>query len=195
MGLSPVVEFAVIRDARRRQRRRRLAIAIAALAAGLGAYVAVRTATEGSGSPPAAASQNGQYLTPAAVFSQQPSMGVACGVPNWVACDRVALEVGLARPAVVSATFAGHRLRLVDPHWSYVARATLQPGSSLQPLYVYAGFVQAAGLMNRLAVQPRADGSWFGQHAPSPLVRFRVAYASGQVVSTQQRVQLRPGWG
>jgi hypothetical protein len=122
-------------------------------------------------------------------------MGVACGVPNWVGCDRVALEVGLARPATITATFAGHRLRLDDPHWSYVARPTLQLGSSLQPLYVYAGFLQAAGLTKWLHVRPRADGRWLGQHAPSPLVRFRIAYASGEVVNTQQRVLLRPGWG
>jgi hypothetical protein len=193
--VSQIREFAVIKDARRRQRRRRLAVAIALLTAGLVVYVAVRAATSGSAGAPTVRAQSGEYLAPAAVFSQQPSMGIACGVPNWAGCDRVALEVGLARPATVIASFGGHRLRLDDPDWSYVARPSPQLGSSLQPLYVYAGFLQAAGLTNRLQVHPRADGRWFGQHAPSPLVRFRIDYASGQVVRTQQRVLLRPGWG
>ena len=38
-------------------------------------------------------------------FAQDPSMGVACHVPNWIGCDRVGLAVWLRRPAIaVSAT-------------------------------------------------------------------------------------------
>jgi hypothetical protein len=192
---SQAPEFAVIKDARRRQRRRRLVLTIALLTAGLVAYPALRAVTWGSPSAPAGPHPGEGSLAPTAVFSGQPTMGIACGVPNWAGCDRVGLEVGLARPATVIATFGGHRLRLDDPRWSYVVRPSLQPGSSLQPLYVYAGFLQAAGLTGRLQVHPRADGRWFGRNAPSPLVQFRIDYASGQVVNTHWRVSLRPGWG
>jgi hypothetical protein len=192
---SKVPEFAVIKDARRRQRRRRLAVTIALLTAGLVAHVAARAVTSGPASAPTASHQSGGYPPPSLVFSQQPSMGIACGAANWAGCDRVGLEVDVAAPAIITATFGGHQLRLDDPHWSHVARPSPQPGSSLQPLYVYAGFLQTTGLIRRLHVDPRANGRWFGQHAPSPLVHFRIAYASGQVVKTQQRVPLRPGWG
>jgi hypothetical protein len=192
---STLPEFAVIKDARRRQRRRRLALTITLLTAGLVAFVAVRAATSGPARAPAAPHQSGGYVAPRTVFSQPSSMGIACGVPNWTGCDRVALEVSVAEPATITATFGGHRLRLDDPRWSYIVRPSLQPGSSLQPLYVYAGFLQAPGLTSRLHVHARANGRWFGERAPSPLVQFRIDYASGQVANTHQRVPLRPGWG
>ena len=192
---SNVSEFAVIKDARRRQRRRRLAVTIALLTAGLVGYVAERAVTSRPTSAPTTSHQSGGYPPPLMVFSQQPSMGIACGAPNWAGCDRVGLEVGVPGPATITATLGGHQLRLDDPHWSYVVRPSLRPGTSLQPLFVYAGFLQATGLTRRLHVHPRANGRWLGQRAPSPLVHFRIAYASGQVVKTQQRVVLRPGWG
>jgi hypothetical protein len=192
---SKVPEFAVIKDARRRQRRRRLALTIALLTTGLVAYVAEQAATSGPASAPTTPHQSGGFPGPPKVFSQQPFMGITCGAANWAGCDRVGLEVGVARPATITATIAGHQLRLDDPQWSHVVRPNLQPGSSLQTLYVYAGFLHATGLTKRLHVHPRANGRWFGQRAPSPLVHFRIDYASGQVVKTQQRVLLRPGWG
>lgn len=116
-------------------------------------------------------------------------MGVACHIPSWIACDRVGLAVWLARPATVTATIAGMRLRLDDPYWSYVAR---QGG---KPLYVYAGFLQRAGLISRLHVVPAGQTTWSGAGAPCPVVRFRIDYAHGNVVTAQQHVGLNAGWG
>jgi hypothetical protein len=118
-------------------------------------------------------------------------MGVACHIPNSITCDRIGLAVWLRRPATVTATIAGARLTLNDPTWSYVAH------SRRSTLYVYAGFLQPAGLTTRLGLLP--DGlslnSWYGGNAPSPLVRFRIDYGQGTIVATQERVYLSAGWG
>lgn len=95
----------------------------------------------------------------------------------------------LRRPAAVSATIAGVSLRLDDPHWSYVARG------GRRTLYVYAGFLQPAGLRTRLHVIPGTDASWLGGNAPSPLVRFRIDYGHGRGVVTEEHVWLSAGWG
>jgi hypothetical protein len=118
-------------------------------------------------------------------------MGVACHVPNVITCDRVGLSVWLRRRAVsVSATIAGAPLKLNDPHWSYVAR------SGRQTIYIYAGFLQPAGLVSRLhVIPPNHAPVWLGGNAPSPLVRFQIKYANGQVVRTQEHVYLSAGWG
>jgi len=117
-------------------------------------------------------------------------MGVACHIASSIACDRVGLAVWLARSATVTATIAGARFRLDDPSWSYV-------GSERgKPLYVYAGFLQPAGLRTRLhVVVPGGQTTWSGANAPDPLVRFRIDYADGNIVLTQQRVWLNAGWG
>lgn len=116
-------------------------------------------------------------------------MGVSCHVANSIACDRVGLAVWLARPATVTATIAGAPLRLNDPSWSYVARR------GEKPLYMYAGFLQPAGLTTRLHVVPIATATWLGARAPTPLVRFRIDYGAGVVVITQQHLWLHAGWG
>jgi hypothetical protein len=123
------------------------------------------------------------------VFVQDPYMGVSCHVPNSVACDRVGLSVWLARPASVTATIAGTPLRLNDPRWSHVARQ----GGKL--LYMYAGFIRPAGITSRLHVTPTGQAQWLGAHSPRPLVHFRIEYGDGDVVTTQERVVLHPGWG
>ncbi len=192
---GPDVELGVIKAARRRQRRRRVAAMTAALAVALGALIigsdhggrnqpqrGLRSASE----PAPAKSES-----PDAVFVKDPYMGVACHIPNSIICDRVGLSVRLRRPAIVTATIAGAPLILNDPTWSYVAH------SRRRTLYVYAGFLQAAGLTTRLGVLPDglSTNSWYGSNAPSPLVRFRVDYGHGNIVATQEHVYLSTGWG
>ncbi len=144
-----------------------------------------RTAASRSQSSSASATT----ASPAAVFVHDPYMGVSCHIPDSIACDRVGLAVWLAQPATVTATIAGVPLRLNDPSWSYVA---YQSG---MPLYVYAGFLQPAGLVTRLHVAPIGGTTWPGVNAPTPLVRFRVDYGRRNVVITQEHVQLHAGWG
>jgi hypothetical protein len=99
------------------------------------------------------------------VFLQAPSMGVACHIPNWIACDRVGLTVWLARRATVTATIAGAHVRLNDPHWSYVVH------DHDRTQHVYTGFLQPAGLTARLHIEPNPHTlKWFGSNAPSPVV-------------------------
>ena len=94
------------------------------------------------------------------------------------------------RQAIVTATIADAALKLNDPAWSYVAH------SGHQTLFVYAGFLQPAGLTTRLHVTPESGSSrWLGGNAPSPLVLFRIDYGPGDVVITQEHVSLSAGWG
>lgn len=191
------VDAGVIEDARKRQRRyRRLGAAVAALAAlvAVGLIVGFAGGERGprrAGSMPPRQSGAGTIKSPTAVFAQDPYMGVSCRTPNYIGCDRVGLAVWLRQPATVTAAIAGAPLKLNAPRWSYVTR------DSHGPLYVYAGFLQPAGLRTRLGVSPesRPTNSWLGANAPSPLVRFRIDYGDGNIVSTQEHVYLSAGWG
>jgi hypothetical protein len=118
----------------------------------------------------------GATNTPRAVFVHDPYMGVSCHIANSIACDRVGLSVWLARPAAVTATIDGAPLRLDDPQWSYATRL------GGKPLYVYAGFLHPAGITTRL-------------RARDSLVRFRIDYGHGDVVTRQEHVLLHAGWG
>lgn len=118
-------------------------------------------------------------------------MGVACPVANSIACDRVGLAVWLRRPArAVTATIAGAPVAL-DWHGD-------QPPASgaSGPRRAFDGYLQPAGIVTRLHVTPESGGlRWFGDGAPSPVVRFRIDYGHGRVVRTQQPVELAAGWG
>jgi hypothetical protein len=118
-------------------------------------------------------------------------MGVACDVPNSIACDRVGLAVWLRRPAfAVGATIAGAPLKLNDPHWTWTER------DGRQTLFVYAGFLQPAGLISRLHVVPEPrTPTWMGSNAPTPTVQFRIDYGHGKIVLTEEKVWLSAGWG
>lgn len=131
----------------------------------------------------------GASTPPGAVFAQGPYMGVSCHVANSIACDRVGLSVSLARPAAVTATIDAAPLKLDDPHWSYATRL------GRKRLYVYAGFLQPAGITTRLHVVPTTGTTWLGADAPDPLVRFRIDYGHGDVINTQAHVSLNAGWG
>jgi hypothetical protein len=188
------VELWVIEAARRRQRRRRLKVAAATLAAATLATIIVSNGGGGARRSdsitwPLAAGVTVE--SPAAIFWQDPYMGVACHVPNWIGCDRVGLAVWLRWPArAVTATIVGARLKLDDRRWSYIAHY------GRHTVHVYAGFLQPAGLITRLHVIPEArTETWLGNDAPSPLVRFRIDYGAGRIVVTQEHVWLSAGWG
>jgi hypothetical protein len=190
------IEAGVIEHPRRRQPPRRLAIVISVLVFGLAALIVAsgrvgRSALPSgsrSGSDPTAA----QAESPRAVFAQDSYMGVACQIPNSLTCDRVGLAVWLRRPATVTATIAGAPpIRLDAPHWTYFVR------DHGRDLYVYAGFLQPAHLTTRLGVVPESKwtNSWLGANAPSPLVRFRIDYGHGNIVTTKEHIYLSAGWG
>jgi hypothetical protein len=189
------VDSGVIKQARRRQRRRRLAaVSTIAAAAGVLAILNFGGATQTRhlrGSQPLAGPGMVEPATTA--FLHSPSMGVACGIPNSIACDRLGLSVWLPRRATVTATIAGGPpIRLDDPHWSYFVRY------HGRAIYVYAGFLQPAGLPTRFHITPKPNTqTWTGStsNAPSPLVRFRIDYGLADTVFTQTHVTLRPGWG
>jgi hypothetical protein len=197
LGLVPApsaLQLGVIKQARRRQRRRRLAIAAAMVPAAASAVIFASGGSQRgarpTGSRPPRQFGPGTTESAAAVFAQAPYMGVACHIPNSIACDRVGLAVWLRRPATVSATIAGAPLKLNDPTWSYVAQ------SGRQAVYVYAGFLHPAGLTTRLHVTPEANTpAWLGSNAPSPTVWFRVDFGRGKIVITHENVFLSAGWG
>lgn len=155
----------------RRRRHREFFILVALLSAGLLAILATDAKFRGE------------------VFVQDPYMGVSCHIANSIACDRVGLSVWLPRPAAVTATIDGASLRLNDPYWSYATRR------GRKPLYVYAGFLEPAGLTTRFHVVPTAGTTWLGANGPDPLVRFRIDYGHGDVVTAQEHVWLNAGWG
>ena len=174
--------------------RIRIAVLAAAAIAGLLAIL-----SSGGGTPTAQPSGAlplsglGTVEPAATAFLQPPSMGIACRIPNSIACDRVGLAVWLTRRATVTATIAdGPRIRLNDPHWSYFVRY------HSRPIYVYARFLQPAGLTTRFHIIPKPNTqTWDGStsNTPSPLVHFRIDYGLGDIVLTQTHVMLRPGWG
>jgi hypothetical protein len=160
-----------------------LALATLAAAIVLGSGRGHRTASERP-IPPTA-------VSPKRALGQAPYMGVACGVPNSIACERVGLAVWTRRPAVtVRATLAGQALDLDDPQWS---------GSPIHgQRRMFAGFLSHAGLHGHgpLAVRVKEGFSfWEGDPPVSTDVRLLITYADGSQQTTAVRVQLSPGWG
>jgi hypothetical protein len=189
---STEIDDGVIKEARRRQRHRRVlglsivfvsALIAAALLRAPGAvYRPHQPRPSGTG---AAAPS-----TTSAILAREPDLGVACGVPNTIRCDRIGLAVWLRRPAAsVTATVAGVRIDLDDPTWS---------GPALQGRRtMFAGFLQPAGMLNG-PLKVRADRGrywWAGAHPRSARVRIVVSYGDGQRSSVTRTVQLRAGWG
>jgi len=117
-------------------------------------------------------------------------MGVACPVGNSIAYDRVGLAVSLSKPASVTAILDGSAFNLDDPTWITVDR------SGTHVTYMYAGFLQPAGLTTRMHLIPDAPPSmWFGRHPASATAWFRIDFGHGNVVVTHENVTLSPGWG
>jgi hypothetical protein len=187
------VDLGVIKDARRRQRRRRSLIAALLLVAALGATIGWthrHTATV----PPVSRQTSAPPLpsvAPRVAFWHEPYMGVACRTPNSIACDRVGLAVWLRRPAVaVTASIAGTTLRLrTGPYslsqWRYRPKRT-----------GFTGYLHPAGLLTSFHVTPQPGTfTWFGESRPDPMIRFRIDFGHGNVVTTRQHVPLAAGWG
>jgi hypothetical protein len=134
--------------------------------------------------------------SPSEVLARDPYMGVSCGIPNSIACDRVGLSVWLRHPAVgVTATIAGAPVKLDDRQWSGPRRHGRRT--------LFAGFLHPAGIIGRLHVtpDPGSPTTWEANSAvpavspPPANVRLRIDYGHGLVVATQIRVELHAGWG
>jgi hypothetical protein len=186
MAWDAVAELGIIDDARRRQRHRRRwiggALVAVLVAAGVG-YIAAgpgRDAAEPAGGPRAVA--------PGTALAQTPYMAVSCAEPNGVACDRIGLAVWLRRPArSVTAVVAGRRFALDDPGWSGPRRAGRRA--------MFAGFLQPAGIVDRLGARPDRSGRWLGARTPISTVRLRIDFGPGDVAVTRVDVPLMAGWG
>jgi hypothetical protein len=96
---------------------------------GVGAYVGFGP---GHGASHPASARTGPprpslVLDANALFSESPYMGVACHIPNSIACDRIGLTVWLRRPALtVTATISGRSFALENRMWSGRARHGLR---------------------------------------------------------------------
>jgi hypothetical protein len=179
-GAGP--EAGVIDAARRRQRRRRTGVAAVLAIAGVGALIVAR-GDDGRAPAQRPAAPRAVAVAPGTVVART-YMGVSCHRANWIGCDRVGLAVWLKRPArTVTGTIAGRPLRLGDKQWSVPSRR------------MYAGFLQPAGMRDRLHVRPDAQGYWDGAPTPAPVVTLRIVSADGRAVTTRLRVPLMAGWG
>jgi hypothetical protein len=108
-------------------------------------------------------------------------MGVSCGKPNSIRCDRVGLAVwSPKRFPRIEARIDGRPL-------------TLEWKSATPGLNYYEGFLSPAGLLNgRLRV--RSDGGryhWTGRHPRAATVIL----IAGEGRRAKRRVYLAAGWG
>jgi hypothetical protein len=141
------------------------AVAAAALVGGLAGTIASLASDPAHAAP--------AQVTADAVLAGEPRMGVACR-----GCDRVGLAIELRRPArAVRATIAGRPLRLA--------------GSGTR----FAGFLDRAGVHDRMHVTPDAGEVWWGSEAPAPVVELRIGYADGRVAETILQVHLMATFG
>jgi hypothetical protein len=166
-------------------RRTWLVVGLAALATVISAALLLDRSGGHHQAPSAARPARPANGVPAtSVFAKSPYMGVACGVPNSTACDRIGLAVWLRVPAVaVTAEVQGRRFALDDPHWSGPVRKHRRR--------MFAGFLRGAGLLRDFHL----PSHWEGQPARSPLVRVLIDHGRGAPVETRLRVTLSPGWG
>lgn len=117
--------------------------------------------------------------------SAEPFLGVACGVPNSIACDRVGVGVNLARRALlVMVNVAGR--------W-----VTLSPPTDGPPDPLWLGYLYNAGLRHGpLAVGIPPDATrWSGTPEVQPPVALEVFFADGTVGALTARGFLHPGFG
>jgi len=117
--------------------------------------------------------------------SAEPFLGVACGVPNSISCDRVAVGVNLARAAMlVMVNVAGR--------W-----VTLSPPTDGPPDQLWLGYLYNAGLRRGpldVGIPPRAT-RWFGTPEVYPPVALEVFFADGTVGTLAVRGFLHAGFG
>jgi hypothetical protein len=188
-------DLGVIKEARRRQRRRRSLTAALLFAAAVGVTIVGTHRHDASPPPPSRSTAppppQAVMVAPHVAFWQAPYMGVACPIPNSIACDRIGLAVWLRRPAVaVTASIDGTTLRLWTGPRSPSAWTSRPTNTG------FTAYLQPAGLLTAFHVTPQSGTSiWYGAPTPSPMVRFRIDYGHGHVVTTQRRVPLMAGWG
>jgi hypothetical protein len=180
--------FEEARQRARRRRRRRLAVAAAAvLAIAAAVALAPRTDDRARQAPKLRAAPAARLLAERGVY-----MGVACELPNSIACDRVGIAVWTRRPARgVVAVVGGRSVALDDREWSRPTRRGLRR--------MFAGFLKPAGMLGRgplaVAAEDRRLDAYTGRNLVSAPVRLVVTRADGSRVRTSVRAQLSPGWG
>lgn len=178
-------------EARARQRRRRRL-----LASGLALAIVLALAVQWALSPapvpqPGIAAPPGTpVLAPAAVFAQDPYMGVHCPQPNSIACDQVGLAIWLKRPAVaVTASVDG---RMLSMNRSGDRLVGLGGG----PRTEFDGYLQPAGIRSSFGVHPEPGTNvWGGDPTPYATVWLLIDYGAGRQALTHDQVPLEAGWG
>jgi hypothetical protein len=112
-----------------------------------------------------------------------PFLGVACGQPNSIRCDRIGVGVGFDRAATLVVVQVAGRLVTLSPP---------TPGSKL-----WLGYVQGAGPEHGpLRVRsPSRGGLWFGSPEMYPKARVIAFFPDGSFASTSATVLLHPGFG
>jgi hypothetical protein len=117
-------------------------------------------------------------------YSWAPFLGVACGKPSLMACDRIGIGVTASRAAVLVVVRVAGRLVTLSPP---------SPGSNL-----WQGYLQGAGPEHGpLRVRPvQGTRLWFGSPELYPHARVTAFLVGGQVASTgDMTVLLHPGFG
>lgn len=116
--------------------------------------------------------------------SALPYLGVACGVPNSIGCDRVGVGVNMPAAALVMVDVAG---RFV----------TLSPPTDAPNDHLWLGYLLKAGLRHwALDVRiPRRATRWFGTPEVQPPVTVEVFFDDGTVGTLSARGYLHPGFG
>ena len=113
-----------------------------------------------------------------------PFLGVACGKPNSIACDRVGVGVNIATATLVVVEVAGR----------YV---TLSPPTDAPNDHLWLGYLYGAGLRHGpldVRISPRAT-RWFGVPEVQPPVAVDVFFKDGTVSTLTGRGFLHPGFG
>jgi hypothetical protein len=116
--------------------------------------------------------------------SALPFLGVACGTPNSIVCDRVGAGVNIVGAARVVVEVAG---RFV----------TLSPPTDSPSDHLWLGYVYRAGLRHGaldVHIPPRAT-RWFGTPEVEPPVTVEVFFEDGTVGTQTARGFLHPGFG
>ncbi|MFL5782408.1 MAG: hypothetical protein ACJ760_13920 [Thermoleophilaceae bacterium] len=126
-----------------------------------------------------------------AVLRASPDMGLACPVPNSIACDRVGVALATKRPArAVVVTIGDRSAVLDDQRWGGPRRNGLQTA--------FGGFLQPAGLRGPGPLEvatEQGDDYYTGVLPVSAPMHITITRSDGSRVRTVVRVDLKPGWG
>ena len=116
--------------------------------------------------------------------SNAPFLGLACGMPNSIACDRVGVGVNIAAATLVMVEVAG---RFV----------TLSPPTDAPNDHLWLGYLYGAGLRNGpLDVHiPQHATRWFGTPEVQPPVTVDVFFGDGTAGTLTGQGFLHAGFG